>query len=108
MVRFLLGLLYHIVKLYQQIKKIGDLSREGEFYMVIYTKKAASSTFPIYDPFYHGGGGTAFFYGTGTLMGLLSVFRKFSSAMKGENNVFCFSHYIFQGDIFIHPVPAVI
>lgn len=61
-----------------------------------------------YDPFYHGGGGAAFFYGTGTFRGWLSVFRKFPPVLKGENNVCCFSNYVLQGDIFIHPVPAVI
>lgn len=62
MVSFLLGLLYHIVNLYQQTEKIRDLSREREFYIITYTKKAVSSTFPIYDPFYHGGGGAAFLW----------------------------------------------
>lgn len=46
MLSFLLGLLYHIVKSYQQTEKIGDLSREREFYIITYTKKAASSTSP--------------------------------------------------------------
>ena len=32
----------------------------------------------------------------------------FFPVLKGENNVCCFSPYVLQGDIFIHPVPAVI
>lgn len=32
----------------------------------------------------------------------------FSPVLKGENNVFCLGYYILQGDILLHPVPAVI
>lgn len=75
--------------------------------MIIYTKKAASSTSPSMTLSIMGVV-VQLFYGTGTFRGWLSVFRKFSPVLKGENNVCCFSNYVLQGDIFIHPVPAVI